>query len=125
METLKDECFVNSENPQKRTMREKSLTMSKTIRYELVQKDIKKLAKEKGSKTTFPVRYDFFNPIFVDVLEIDGNWAKLRLFYADGDVVEGWTWQFDVMTPLKLHATEDPLSLVPTALFDGRFNSGF
>jgi len=95
-----------------------------TIRYELVQKDIKKLAEEKGSKTTFPVRYDSRNPIFVDVLEIDGNWAKLRLFYADGEVAEGWTWQFDVMTPLKLHAIGDPLSLVPIDLFDGRFNSG-
>ena len=90
-----------------------------TVRYCLLQNDIKRLAKAKPllaeSVDTFPVRFDPKNPIFVDILEVDGDWAKLRLFYADGEVVNGWTWHFETMCPVGLHNAR--------TLFDGRFNS--
>ena len=92
------------------------------IRYKLIWKDIKFLTDEKqirsASKSTvvnrFPVKYSD-DPIFVDILEVDGDWALLKLFYSDGEIVIGWTWHMQTMRPVEIHDFNQ--------LFDGRFNS--
>ena len=54
--------------------------------------------------------------IFVNILEKNDNkWChhfKVKLFYSDGTVLEGWTSDLDL--PIQLTNKEE--------LFDGRFN---
>ncbi len=86
------------------------------IRYTLIQSDIRYLARKKGEhQDTFSTRKDVNNPIFVDVHDIDGENARLVLHYANGNIVEGWTWHWVCLRPVEIHGVDE--------LFDGRFNS--
>ena len=85
-------------------------------RYELIQKDIKYLLRDKEDESTkFEIDCSQ-NPIFVDILEIPNKyWAKIRLNYSDGKIVVGWTWLLYEQNPLRITNMDE--------LFDGRFNS--
>ena len=87
------------------------------MRYKWNQRDGKKL---NGARTSpynpIDVPMDKSNDIFVNILEqVDDNWItwyKVRLYYANGSILEGWTT--DVCFPIELSDTKE--------LFDGRFN---
>ena len=83
-------------------------------RYKLIQKDIKFLADKKKGAMVNPIEHSS-DPIFVDILEVDGDWAKLKLYYSNGKIVVGWTWHWEILRPVEIHEYDQ--------LFDGRFNS--
>ncbi len=91
------------------------------VRYKLNKDDIKKLAKYPDNNSElFPVRLPPHEDVWVNILEVvgeDHEWVKLRLFYHDGEVIDGWTWLFRGLYPggpVVLHNAHE--------LFDGRFN---
>ena len=86
------------------------------VRYELVKQDLKYLCTEKFGKEKFLVKHSC-DPIFVNIFEVDKEnlgWAKLKLYYSDGTIVEGWTWHMVMNRPVKILGFDE--------LFDGRFN---
>jgi len=70
---------------------------------------------EKENAIELPL--DEKNSIFVDILEVSkgkyDTYYKVKLFYADGQIFEGWTW--DALMAIDIINKEE--------LFDGRFNS--
>lgn len=89
----------------------------KTIRYVWNQNDGKYLYQSNLflREERFDVPKDQFQSIFVNILEVVGSIQLLyhvKLFYANGTVIEGWTGLND-----------PPIDLTnKIGLFDGRFN---
>lgn len=88
------------------------------IRYIWIPKDGKYIYRtsefKREDKIEVPHSPD--SPIFVNILErraYGGNTAyKVKLFYSNGEVLEGWIT--DMLFPVKVTNQEE--------LFDGRFN---
>jgi hypothetical protein len=87
------------------------------IRYVWIQSDGKYLYNTLEFKDRVKVKSSPLNEIFVNILERQKKSYhtiyKVRLFYADGTVMEGWT--SDNLLPIRLSNVEE--------MFDGRFNT--
>jgi len=88
----------------------------------------------KDEEKIFVPKSEYNNPIFVNILEIHEDegivFARLKLFYSNGTVLEGWTSlnndPLDITNPDTLQGLK-PRSLRTAGdlcqeLFDGRFN---
>ena len=85
-----------------------------TIRYELIQQDIKFLMSEKNGEVEVKIPRSQ-DKIFVNVNDITSDWARLTLYYSDGNIVSGWVSNWYSSCPVKI--------LHYKSLLDGRFNA--
>lgn len=87
------------------------------IRYTWEQEDGKYLYQSNLclKEERFEVPRDCLHPIFVNIIEVVGSiqlFYHVKLFYANGTIIEGWTGLND-----------PPIGLTnEIELFDGRFN---
>lgn len=82
------------------------------IRYKLSSENhVVLLSSRRGDKIAEFLPRDVNN--FVDILEEDEYWYKVRVYSPDGNVVVGWILKFD--NPIQLTNRHE--------LFNGRFNS--
>lgn len=69
----------------------------------------------KNERIEVPVDHE--NPVFVNIIERDSindyPTIKVKLFYANGETIEGWT--ASCLDPINITNREE--------LFDGRFNA--